>query len=56
MLRQLRYLRTYRSEKNEAGIRKLFRFLTATIPDFETYGTNSDQTGIHKPNVEEKQI
>ena len=56
MLRQLRYLRMCRSEKNEADIRKLFHFLVATIPDFETYGTNSDQTGIHKPTVEEKQI
>ena len=55
-LQQLRYLQTCRSEKNEAGIRKLFRFLAATIPDFEIYGTNSDQTGIRKPTVEEKQI
>ena len=55
-LQQLRYLQTYRSEKNEAGIHKLFRFLAATIPDFEIYGTNSDQTGIRKPTVEEKQI
>jgi hypothetical protein len=44
----------YRSERNEVDIRKLFRFLAATIPDFETYGTNSGQTGIHKPAVEEK--